>query len=496
MAHKLLLADDSVTIQRVIELTFADEDIIVTVVGDGQLAIERLDIDPPDIILADVDMPKRDGYEVAAYVKSRPKLAHIPVVLLTGAFEPIDQARATAAGSSDVLAKPFEPQMVINRVKELLGKRRQEDIPEASAPEPQVAPAPMRPQPQSVPPPKMQAPVAAPQAVQSAKPPVAEPTPAGRAASAESQPVSLDDYFDQLDAAFSNLQPGAPASEGGGELDWPLVELPDSAADTKAPQADMAPPAAETASSAMSRGFLADRSAPKPADAPKPAVAPPSVSPAPSSAQVRPMSPVAVPPSAMPKLVPSAFAPAAPIASADKPAGIAPAAPSASAEKAAGFAPPAPIVSAERPAAPAPPPQFAMADKPTGLVPPPIVILPVEPIVMATVERPAAPVAVAPVAPVDKPSVVVARPPAVMPEKPAPGTSKVTTNPFANLSAAKAEAASRPASVITDEVIEEIVSRVLTRLSDRVVRETVTEIVSQTAERLVQEEIEKIKLGS
>ena len=109
MAHKLLLADDSVTIQRVIELTFADEDIDVTTVGDGQLAIDRLDTDPPDIVLADIDMPKRDGYEVAAYVKSRPRLAHIPVVL-TGAFEPIDQDRAVAAGSSDVLAKPFEPQ--------------------------------------------------------------------------------------------------------------------------------------------------------------------------------------------------------------------------------------------------------------------------------------------------------------------------------------------------------------------------------------------------
>ena len=127
MAHKLLLADDSVTIQRVIELTFADEDVEVTAVGDGQMAIDRLDADPPDIILADVDMPKRDGYEVAAYVKSRPKLAHIPVVLLTGAFEPIDQARATAAGSSDVLAKPFEPQMVINRVKELLGRKRPDE---------------------------------------------------------------------------------------------------------------------------------------------------------------------------------------------------------------------------------------------------------------------------------------------------------------------------------------------------------------------------------
>ena len=127
MTYKLLLADDSVTIQRVIELTFAEEDVEVMTVGDGQAAIDRLESDPPDIVLADVDMPKRDGYEVAAYVKSRPKLAHIPVVLLTGAFEPIDQARAEAAGSSDVLAKPFEPQMVINRVKQLLGKKRDED---------------------------------------------------------------------------------------------------------------------------------------------------------------------------------------------------------------------------------------------------------------------------------------------------------------------------------------------------------------------------------
>src|SRR5688500_10553941 len=192
MAHKLLLADDSVTIQRVIELTFADEDVEVTTVGDGQMAIDRLDADPPDIILADVDMPKRDGYEVAAYVKSRPKLAHIPVVLLTGAFEPIDQARATAAGSSDVLAKPFEPQMVINRVKELLGRKRHdgEDVyasHEAGAP-------------------------------LSAQPTMGNPQPAGEGTQ---QPVSLDDYFDQLDAAFSNLQPGAPA-EPADEIDWPV----------------------------------------------------------------------------------------------------------------------------------------------------------------------------------------------------------------------------------------------------------------------------------
>src|SRR6188768_3340803 len=77
MSHKLLLADDSVTIQRVIELTFADEDVKVTVVGDGKAAIDSVQRDPPDIVLADVGMPERNGYEVAAFIKGTPALAHI-----------------------------------------------------------------------------------------------------------------------------------------------------------------------------------------------------------------------------------------------------------------------------------------------------------------------------------------------------------------------------------------------------------------------------------
>ncbi len=124
MPHRLLLADDSVTIQRVIELTFADEDVQVTAVGDGQAAIDRIREEPPDIVLTDVTMPERDGYEVSAFIKEDPALAHIPVVLLTGAYEPVDEARAKAIGCDGIMVKPFEPQMVINRVHELLeGKR-------------------------------------------------------------------------------------------------------------------------------------------------------------------------------------------------------------------------------------------------------------------------------------------------------------------------------------------------------------------------------------
>ena len=73
MPHKLLLADDSVTIQRVIELTFADEDIQVSAVGDGKKAIASIQAERPDIVLADVGMPERDGYEVAAFIKANPR---------------------------------------------------------------------------------------------------------------------------------------------------------------------------------------------------------------------------------------------------------------------------------------------------------------------------------------------------------------------------------------------------------------------------------------
>ena len=71
VTHKLLLADDSVTIQRVVELTFSGEDIQVIAVGDGEQAIARIPTERPDIVLADIGMPKRSGYEVAAFVKGQ-----------------------------------------------------------------------------------------------------------------------------------------------------------------------------------------------------------------------------------------------------------------------------------------------------------------------------------------------------------------------------------------------------------------------------------------
>jgi CheY-like chemotaxis protein len=118
----LLLADDSVTIQRVIELTFANEDVRVVSVGDGRRAVEWFDAEVPDVILADVNVPDVDGYALAEFVKQSPRLRHVPVLLLAGAFEPVDQERVRAAGADGVLVKPFEPQQLVTRVRQLLDR--------------------------------------------------------------------------------------------------------------------------------------------------------------------------------------------------------------------------------------------------------------------------------------------------------------------------------------------------------------------------------------
>jgi len=122
MGKKILLADDSITIQKVIELTFSDEDFEVVTVGNGRLAVDRIAEVRPDVVLCDIIMPEKDGYEVCDYIKKNPSLSHIPVLLLTGAFEPFDQERANRVGCDGFLAKPFEPQTLIAKVKDLLAK--------------------------------------------------------------------------------------------------------------------------------------------------------------------------------------------------------------------------------------------------------------------------------------------------------------------------------------------------------------------------------------
>jgi CheY-like chemotaxis protein len=123
MERKILVADDSLTIQKVVELTFADSDYRLTCVSNGKLALEAVRRDPPDLILADVVMPEKNGYEVCEEIKRNPATASIPVVLLAGTFEPFDRERAERLGCDAIVSKPFDSHQLFRQVESLLANR-------------------------------------------------------------------------------------------------------------------------------------------------------------------------------------------------------------------------------------------------------------------------------------------------------------------------------------------------------------------------------------
>lgn len=123
MSKHLLLADDSITIQKVVELTFSDSGYRVTCVPAGGQALAKVREDRPDIILCDVIMPEKNGYEVTEALKSSPATRGIPIILLSGTFEPFDEERAKKAGADAWITKPFESQQLVALVEEHLQKR-------------------------------------------------------------------------------------------------------------------------------------------------------------------------------------------------------------------------------------------------------------------------------------------------------------------------------------------------------------------------------------
>ena len=142
---RILVADDNSNIQKMVGLALKDQGIDVVAVGNGEAAVRKISELKPDLVLADIFMPVRNGYEVCSYVKEDPSLAHIPVILLVGAFDPLDEQEAQRVGADGVLKKPFvPPDPLISMVKSALlragiaiGKAAAE-----KAPEPPPAPRP------------------------------------------------------------------------------------------------------------------------------------------------------------------------------------------------------------------------------------------------------------------------------------------------------------------------------------------------------------------
>lgn len=132
MAHRLLLADDSITIQKVVELVLAEEDFEIRSVGNGEDALNAMGTFSPDIVLADIDMPRMNGYQLCEKIKKNPATSGIPVILLAGAFEPLDEDLAREVGADDSIIKPFESQELISKINSTLTMISAEGIGEMS----------------------------------------------------------------------------------------------------------------------------------------------------------------------------------------------------------------------------------------------------------------------------------------------------------------------------------------------------------------------------
>lgn len=489
MAKRILLADDSLTIQKVVELTFSDGEYDLFCVSNGQRALDRVQEQAPDLILADVVMPEKNGYEVCEAIKSNPATARIPVVLLSGTFEPFDRDRAERLGCDAIVSKPFDSQQLLRQVEALLA-RDPRDVPSASTMAIPIMPA-------------AAAPVAPPAPPTSTPAPTPTPTPSSergatepgfsaddftgsipRAAQVAGGPDLFEEEYGQADvesaiAAFEKAHPEFAYVEDGASTRamTPDADVPE-AEETQAVRP-------ETADDAPAdRGWLSDAAD---ADAPSASVVPP-----PPAAP----APFWVPRQPEPELAPIPFAgddsanrrtQPEPQASTRADEG-----PTQQIRLSADFA------SLQRdsegldlgedtdrrPALPieAPAPQERTAEIPL----PPLAAL-------ASADVPD-PVEFAPPA---APEVVPAAGPAAIPEPTAVPREIEEIASTTSIGQLKEmfSSVSRTEGGLTDDEIDRLASRVVERLSEKIVREIAWEVIPDVAELVIKQRIKELESG-
>jgi CheY-like chemotaxis protein len=226
MSKKLLLADDSITIQKVIQITFAHEDYELTITDNGDAALAKAQELHPDLVMADVYMPGKNGYELTTAIRQDPVLQNVPVLLLAGSFEPFDEDKARGCQANAWIEKPFESQSLIDKVAELLSAGPTP----AEEPVAIAEPAPAAAAPVSV----TEAPVEQPSIVSSDEPAAVEPELAAAAS---------DDPFGDISFAEEAPATVAEAESVSATDDWSDVAAEQVVA---APVVEESPVAEET----------------------------------------------------------------------------------------------------------------------------------------------------------------------------------------------------------------------------------------------------------
>ena len=189
---KVLVVDDSLSVRKVVEKALESRGLQVLAAASGTEAIAMIDRDRPDVVICDVILPDKDGYQICQYVRTHPALGSTPVLLISGIDNGTVQARAAEVRSNEVMFKPFGVEDLIRKIDYLLAGRSNGAKPPATAAAPAPAPAPVRtPPPVAAPAPAASTPVPRPAPV-TASAPVAAPAPIAAPAptAASAAPIS------------------------------------------------------------------------------------------------------------------------------------------------------------------------------------------------------------------------------------------------------------------------------------------------------------------
>ncbi|MCZ6575201.1 MAG: response regulator [Gammaproteobacteria bacterium] len=122
MAKSILLVDDEPNIVLSLEFLMKRAGYAVRTATDGDAALEAITEDRPDLILLDVNMPKRDGFEICQLIRSNPGWKNIPIIMLTAKGRDVEREKGLAMGADDYVTKPFATQEVVKKVEAILGK--------------------------------------------------------------------------------------------------------------------------------------------------------------------------------------------------------------------------------------------------------------------------------------------------------------------------------------------------------------------------------------
>ncbi|MBV8980426.1 MAG: response regulator [Acidimicrobiia bacterium] len=124
MALSVLVVDDDPVILRLLQVNFELEGIGVATAVDGEEGLKMAQSDPPDLVISDIMMPKVNGLELLAALRSNPDTAALPVILLSAKAQVADVQRGLELGADDYVTKPFDPLELIDRIYKVLAKSR------------------------------------------------------------------------------------------------------------------------------------------------------------------------------------------------------------------------------------------------------------------------------------------------------------------------------------------------------------------------------------